>query len=176
DTLPVPDLDGDGIADVVIAAPQAKVDGIMHGVLSARSVKTGEVLWRKIAKREETLGWDRANAGDQNGDGTADIFAGSPFRDGGRVYLLSGKDGSVLRMYESEAPRWAFGWYVARTDDFDNDGHADLLVGDFQGETGNDPKGAVFLFSTNTGELLRRWDSPDLTTGFGEMLAAVGDL
>ncbi|HXC53280.1 MAG TPA: hypothetical protein VN634_20515 [Candidatus Limnocylindrales bacterium] len=174
--IPIPDLDGDKLADVVISAPQAKLDGVQHGVISARSPKTGEVLWRKIAKREETLGWDMALAGDQNGDGIVDLFAGAPFRDGGRVYLLSGKDGSVLRMYEPEAPRWAFGWYVARTSDFDADGHDDVAIGDFQGVSPTDLRGAVFLLSANTGALLRQWDSPDPITGFGEMFASIGDL
>lgn len=174
--LPIPDLDRDGLADVVISAPSAAPDGVLHGVVSARSPKTGEVLWRKIAMREESLGWDMALAGDQNGDGSTDVFAGAPTHDGGRVYLLSGKDGSVLRMYQSEAPRWTFGWYVARCDDFDADGHPDLLVGAFQGEKPDDPLGAVFLFSTNTGALLRRWDSTDPLSAFGEVVASVGDL
>lgn len=174
--LPLPDLDGDKLADVVISAPLAKLDGVAHGVLSARSPKTGELIWRKIAKRQENLGWHMAPAGDQNGDGTPDLFAGAPASGGGRVYLLSGKDGEVLRMYECEAPRWTFGWMVARTDDFDGDGHPDLAVGAFLGETEADLRGAVFLLSANTGALLRRWDSADPPSAFGEMLAGIGDL
>ena len=174
--LPIPDLDGDGLADVVIAAPSAKSSGALHGVLSASSPKSGEVLWSKVAKRRESLGWDLALAGDQDGDGKTDIFAGAPAESGGRVYLLSGKDGSVLRMYEPEAPRWTFGWYVARTDDFDADGHPDLAVAAFLGEAPADTLGAVFLLSANTGALLRRWDSTESLSAFGEVVAGVGDL
>jgi len=174
--LPLSDLDGDKLADVVIAAPLAKLEGVVHGVLSARSPKTGELIWRTIARRPESLGWHLAPAGDQNGDGTIDLFAGAPASGGGRVYLLSGKDGQELRMYEPEAPRWSFGWMVAGTDDLDSDGHPDLAVGAFLGESDADFKGAVFLLSANTGTLLRRWDSVDPLSSFGEMLAGVGDL
>ncbi|HXC53284.1 MAG TPA: FG-GAP-like repeat-containing protein [Candidatus Limnocylindrales bacterium] len=174
--VPIPDLDGDGLADVVIAAPTAKQNDVLHGVVSAHSPKSGKTLWQKTAVREENLGWDMALAGDQNGDGAVDVFVGSPANSGGRVYLLSGKDGSVLRMYAPEVPRWTFGWYVARTDDFDADGHPDLVVGAMQGESEGDTHGAVFLLSTNTGALLRRWDSTDPVSGFGEMVTSMGDL
>src|SRR5205085_6061556 len=69
-----------------------------------------------------------------------------------------------------------FGWFVSPADDFDNDGHPDLLVGAMQGEDEADTHGAVFLYSANIGTLLRRWDSIDAVSGFGEMVAGIGDL
>src|SRR5216117_1821794 len=62
--MPVPDLSGDGLADVVIAAPHAQVDGIARGILVARSPKTGEELWQRAETAGENLGWDLALAGD----------------------------------------------------------------------------------------------------------------
>src|SRR5262249_56447468 len=76
----------------------------------------------------ENLGWDLTLAGDQDGDGHVDLFVGAPAEKMGRVYLLSGKDGSVLRTYAPEKEGGSFGWYVARLDDLDGDGHADLAV------------------------------------------------
>ncbi len=172
--VPIPDLDGDRLADVVISAPNSNPDGTLRGVVSARSPKSGELIWRKIADREENLGWDLALAGDQNGDQTVDVFAGAPAGDQGHVYLLNGKDGSVLRTYAAAGVSSSFGWYVAKTDDLDADGHADLVVGAFQEE---EPDGCgVYLLSAASGALLHRWSTPDRLTGFGEVVAAIGDL
>src|SRR5436309_3768092 len=120
--MPVPDLSGDGLADVVIAAPHAQVDGIARGILVARSPKTGEELWQHAETAGENLGWDLALAGDQNGDGRVDLFVGAPAELSGRVYLVSGKDGSVLRTYAPATHGGTFGWYVDRLDDLDGDG------------------------------------------------------
>ena len=97
--LPVPDISGDGLADLIIAAPHEPVDGRMRGIVVARSPKTGEELWKRAETQSENLGWDMALAGDQNGDGYPDVFVGAPAQDDGRVDLLSGKDGTVLRSY-----------------------------------------------------------------------------
>src|SRR5262249_36764849 len=127
--LPVPDLSGDGLADVIIAAPHAVVGDRPGGIVVARSPKTGEEIWKRAETESEALGWDMALAGDQDGDGRTDVFVGAPTEPIGRVYLLSGKDGSVLRTYMPQAEGGTFGWYVARVDDVDGDGHPDLAVG-----------------------------------------------
>ncbi|MFN2427433.1 MAG: FG-GAP repeat domain-containing protein, partial [Candidatus Binatia bacterium] len=127
--MPVPDLDGDRLSDIIVSAPQAVIADEMRGVLSAHSPKSGNEIWRLMADREEMLGWDMDIAGDQDGDGKADVFAGAPGSSGGRVHLVSGKDGSVLRSYQPATPHPSFGWYVASTADLDADGRRDLVVG-----------------------------------------------
>src|SRR5262245_33285423 len=68
----IPDLSGDGLADVIIAAPHARVDGNMRGIVVARSPKTGELLWQSSGTKSENLGWDLTLAGDEDGDGRTD--------------------------------------------------------------------------------------------------------
>src|SRR5262245_19588506 len=41
----IPDISGDGLADVLIAAPHAGAEGPGRGVLVARSPKTGREIW-----------------------------------------------------------------------------------------------------------------------------------
>ncbi|HEY2775992.1 MAG TPA: FG-GAP-like repeat-containing protein [Candidatus Binatia bacterium] len=175
--LPIGDISGDGLADLVISAPNAEVEpGVFRGVISARSPKTGAEIWSHRADREENLGWDLAAAGDQNGDGAPDIFAGAPSGSGGRVYLLSGKDGSVLQTYAPEKPSQSFGWYLARTEDFDGDGKSDLLVGDFTYlDSPGRATGRAQLLSSKTGALLREWKGDGADMGLGEIVAQVGD-
>jgi len=177
--MPVPGLSGDRLADVVIAAPHAPVDGHMQGIVVARSPKTGKDIWTRTERDAENLGWDMALAGDQNGDGRMDLFVGAPAAETGRarVYLLSGKDGSVLRTYAPHEHGESFGWYVARVDDLDGDGSADLAVG---GPTATDaadaPLGGAWVFSSATGKVLQHWTGTDRRGGFGSVVAAVADL
>jgi hypothetical protein len=175
--LPIPDIDGDHLADTIVAAPQALIDDEPHGVISARSPRTGDVIWRRIAKRVEMLGWDLSTAGDQNGDGKEDIFAGAPSEHGGRVYLLNGADGKILRAYVPPEFRASFGWYVADTADVDADGRRDLVVGNAQGASPpGDPVSKVYLVSAASGKMLHEWVEQDAMRSFGEVVAGIGDL
>src|SRR4029077_15923322 len=67
--MPVPDLSGDGLADLIIAAPHASIDASRRGIVVARSPKTGKELWKRTETESGNLGWDMALAGDQDGDG-----------------------------------------------------------------------------------------------------------
>ncbi len=175
--MPVPDISGDGLADMVIAAPHAPVGGRMRGIVVARSPKTGEEIWRHPETESENLGWDLALAGDHDGDGHPDLFVGAPGADDGRVYLLSGKDGTVLRTYVPHDEGGSFGWYVARIDDVDGDGRPDLVVGApyARQPDGTKISGASVL-SSASGKELQHWRSTDSRGGFGSVVAAAPDL
>jgi hypothetical protein len=173
----VPDLSGDGLADVVIAAPHARVGGIARGALVARSPKTGEELWKHEETESENLGWDLTLAGDYDGDGRTDLFVGAPAEKTGRVYLLSGKDGSVLRTYAPGEEGGSFGWYVARLDDLDGDGHADFAVGGPSAVDVNGKRvGGAWVVSSGTGKELYHWKGTDPRGGYGGIVAALADL
>jgi len=175
--MPVPDISGDGLADVIIAAPHALVHGRMRGLLVARSPKTGEELWQRAETEGGNLGWDLTLAGDQDGDGHTDLFVGAPSGDSGRVHLLSGKDGSVLRTYLPREAAGDFGWYVARLDDLDGDGHPDLAVGaPFAADADGAVVGAAWVVSSASGRELYYWKGTDRRGGFGGVVAAVADL
>jgi hypothetical protein len=176
-TLLVPDISGDGLADVVIAAPHAPVAGRLRGIVVARSPKTGAELWRREETESENLGWDLTLAGDQDGDGHPDLFVGAPGDETGRVYLLSGKDGTVLRTYAPKEDGGSFGWYVARVDDLDGDGRPDLAVGaPFARDAEGKPAAAAWVLSAADGRELHHWKGSDRRGGFGGVIAAVADI
>ncbi|HYC00081.1 MAG TPA: hypothetical protein VEC57_13185 [Candidatus Limnocylindrales bacterium] len=176
--LPVPDVSGDALADVVLSAPNAKVGNVSTtGLVTARSPKTGKVLWSRPGDRHEQLGWDLCVAGDQNGDGTVDVFAGAPSASAGRAYLLSGKDGTVLQTYSPKKKTFSFGWSVARVDDLDRDGRSDLAVGAYREKGVSDAEiGGVHVLSAATGQPIFYWIGQSSRSGFGEVVAALGDI
>jgi hypothetical protein len=175
--MPVPDLGDDGLADVVIAAPNARVDGLVRGVVMARSPASGAELWQSAGNPTENFGWDLALAGDHDGDGRTDLFVGAPSLEAARVYLLSGKTGAVLRTYTPRDAAQSFGWVVARVDDLDADGRADLAVGaPLEGISRGEPAGGAYVFSSGSGRELYHWQGRGPLSGFGEVVAAAGDL
>ena len=97
----------------------------------------------------------------------------------GRVYLLSGKDGTVLRTYAPPEDGGSFGWYVAELDDLDGDGRARsrgrraLRARTRAGAHGRRARGSSrrrAARSCTTGR------DTDRRGGFGGVVAAVGDL
>lgn len=173
----VPDLSGDGLADVVIAAPMAPVGNAGRGIMVARSPKSGDELWKREQADGENLGWDLAQAGDQDGDGRLDFFVGAPSQERARVLLLSGRDGSVLKTYTPKEEGASFGWYVDRLDDLDGDGRADLAVGAPTAANADGTRvGAAWILSSASGKELQYWTGTDRRGGFGGVLAAVADV
>ena len=176
-TLLVPDIEGDGLADLITAAPYAVVPGTGRGVLTARSPKTDREIWKHVGGAEENFGWDLAPAGDQNGDGHSDLFVGAPNTKDSRVYLLSGKDGTTLRSYAPSKDDSTFGWYVARIDDISADGVPDLAVGAFlERDAAGAATGGAYVFSSKTGDQIHHWSGADAGSSLGDIVAAVADV
>ena len=162
----LPDIDGDGLADVVIAAP-TRMGG---GVIDARSPITGRTFW--TASGTDAFGWDLARAGDQDGDGVEDLFVGAPGTLRPRVELVGGSTGEVIRSYETGTTAHTYGFYVVRLADLDGDGLDDLAVG----APTEDDVGAAFVISSGSGETLLRLDGEVAMSRFGEMLSDTPDL
>ncbi|MBK7645394.1 MAG: FG-GAP repeat protein [Planctomycetes bacterium] len=105
--------------------------------------------------------------GDANGDGVGDIAIGLPRddahgTDAGRVFILSGKDGSVIRELHEGGVRSGFGYAIAGNTDFDGDGKLDLAVAAHRDGFGDEVPagqseipGRIYLYSLGTGTRIR---------------------
>ncbi|MAE75379.1 MAG: hypothetical protein CMJ85_00735 [Planctomycetes bacterium] len=126
------DLDADKVPDVVVGAPLAVGNFPSAGRVIAYSGKTGAELWRRTGVSLFELGTGVAIIGDGNTDGVPDVAAGEPGRAlaaDGSVYLLSGRDGTVLRRRRGAAIGDSLGTSIANAGDANNDGVDDVIAG-----------------------------------------------
>ncbi len=129
------DVDGDGRKDGAVGAPGDDDGGNGAGSVTVVAGRTGAVLWRfDGAAAHDQFGLAVAINGDFDADGHADIAVGAPGHDAngaesGRVYVYSGRDGSLLADRDGGGAGEAFGFDLSFVGDIDGDGGDDLLVG-----------------------------------------------
>lgn len=178
-------LDGSGLADLAVGAPDASPGGMPRaGSVFLFSTRTGALLRRLDGTTaDQFLGFAVAGVGDVDGDGIPDLLVGAPGatvgsrRDAGQAFLFAGADGSLLLTLSGEAEWDQFGWSVAGAGDVDGDGVPDLLVGAPSADPGGrQDAGSVYLFSGATGALLRRFDGTAAGDALGFAVAGVGDV
>jgi FG-GAP repeat len=161
------DVDGDDPAalDFAITAPLEGRKGRREqsGSVSLHSVLTGRRIWKvRGPHRLARFGYAAWLTPDLDGDGTNDLWVGAPgsAAEGvpGAVYLLSGRDGSVLRIEPAPPGAELFGFAVAGVRDADGDSVEDLLVSAPGTPRGRrQDAGSVYLLSGADGSLLARW-------------------
>lgn len=190
----VPDTNGNGSDDVVIGAygegAGAEMDRSGRAYLYDGS--TGELLESISVPSEQQYGYfgfSVAGIGDVNGDGAGDLVIGAVFEDpdpdrvdAGRVYLISGANGSVIRTVLSPNQEVAgyFGYSVAGLGDADGDGIDDFAVG----APGEDPEGSpinagrVYVLSGQNGGIIHVLYMPDEEeeTRIGTVVRSAGDI
>ncbi|HED65796.1 MAG TPA: hypothetical protein ENJ09_09605, partial [Planctomycetes bacterium] len=135
------DLDGDGTADLVAAAPVGNIDGVLWILFlnPDGTVKTERKLTVSAGANQD-LGRDMTCVGDLDGNGTVDLAVTAPRYTGptttGAVYILFlGPGGTLLstsRIATGEGGLGAFadgfGRDIARLGDLDGNGVEDLAV------------------------------------------------
>ncbi len=180
------DLDGDGLADVVLGDPVFDVPGGhplgRQGAVVAFSGATGQLLWQtEGALYLDNLGEALAVADDLDGDGIREVLAAATngFTSyavrSGYVQVLSGADGHLLREHRGWYDRQWYGEAVAGLGDVDGDGTGDYAVGFSGPGWRRDAPVGFTVFSGRTGQaLLEVRDEP--MSGLGVALAPAGDV
>ena len=177
---PLGDINGDKIPDIAIADPKLTSRG-GTGDVYAFSGATGSQLW--LVREGDTviagyggrvegasLGECLAEIEDLNGDGKRDLLAGAPYYNvgvsgdslwTGRVFVLSGSDGTIIRSHAS--PIKSHGDYFGRSltsiGDQDGDGVDDYAIG-LPGSDYSTYDSMIYLFSGSSGSSLSYFSSP----------------
>jgi len=160
------DLDGDGLADVVIGGPEVDLGAQDAGVVyvaagpvtAALSLDQASGRWSGSAPGQ-LAGWALAAAGDVDGDGLVDLVVGGPGGgpdQEGQVWVLlspAPADGSLdhaWARWTGPVPGARLGSAVAGPGDLGDEGDQDLWLGAPYDTAGGPDAGAVYRVSGPT--------------------------
>ena len=165
------DVNNDGAGDVIAGAPGA-------GRAFVYSGRDGALLLTLAPDTtNERFGQSASGAGDQNGDGHADLIVGAPGssargQGAGRAYLFSGKDGSRLAILEGERAGDGFGSIVAGA----RQGRGGLVLVGAPG-AGPRSRGRVYIHEGTTASPKFLIEADSTGTALGAMFTSVvGDV
>lgn len=171
------DVDGDGLADVLVGAPQS---ADKPGYVQARDVASGNILLMLMGDNPgDGFGSSVAGLGDVTGDGRADVAVGVPGLDllhneAGGVLVFDGKLGALLQLHAGDEAWAGLGFSLAALGDVNGDGLCDLAAG-----TDRIEGGSVHIWSGGDGaslSVVAAYPGNSTALGSGVRVAPAGDL
>ncbi len=144
---------------------------------------------RESNQNDAQFGYSIANAGDVNGDASADLIAGAPFfsngeSNEGRVTAYYGSNTGLSTtdswVAESNQLNARFGQSVASAGDINNDGNSDIIIGAPLFDAGENDEGRVFIYEGSTIGIssVIGWitEGNQINAQYGTSVAGIGDV
>lgn len=184
----VPDLDGDGVADILIGqrnfnGNEGRVE-VLSGVDGA-FIRHHSGSIGPVHGFGEGLGNSILGVEDISGDGLGDYLLGSPSaensageRSAGYLSCYSGLDGQLLWRIVGYAESVNYGATLAQASDFNGDGLPDIYMSTGEEYLGVNDLGMVHVVSATQGQILASYPPISLVNGeaYGGSLAVLPDL
>jgi hypothetical protein len=178
------DLNGDGIPDYVIAAHKTGYPLGDEGMVTAYSGADHSTLWIVEGENnDDRFGHALAAVADIDGDGVGELAVSAIYFDNGahtnagKVYLLSGADGSELWGYASIYSNHSFGDALAAAGDINGDGFEDVVVGMPGADSGAlTNAGRIVVLNGRFGTYMKEVYGTATGNNFGTSVAGPGDL
>ncbi|MEO6710574.1 MAG: hypothetical protein ABIP42_13425 [Planctomycetota bacterium] len=155
------DLNGDGVPDYAVGAPNDDVGGVDSGSVAIFSGANGNLLRTlRGLSAGDRFGSSVAVIPDVDGDGRAEIVVGAPRRNGpgsdaGAAYVFSGSSGSLIFSRAGEAAGDQFGTAVADVSTRLGNPEPVFVVGARWNDAGGNNAGAAYVYSALSGAQLR---------------------
>lgn len=147
------DVDADGTPDIYASDWANAALGQGTGRVYIHSGATGKRLYTWTGEAAgDGFGIGVSDAGDVNLDGHADIITaawqhGSEAPSGGKCYLYSGKDGSLMRTITGKVPGETLGFDTTNLGDINEDGIPDFLLTSAWSAINGFQSGRVYVIS-----------------------------
>ncbi len=181
------DFDGDGVPDIAVGAPCAKVGGLLKvGRVRVFSGATHRRLLSLSGEMaDQQFGSAIALVPDLDGDGKAELAVGSstfaPKKGSGTInragkFELFSSKGGVKWTLTGTTHDSLIGEAVAVVADIDGDGKADLMVGGSGVDVAGEARGTAYILSGVSGALLGRNDGERQFDYWGSTLGSIGDV
>ncbi len=175
------DMNNDGVADFVVAAPFNDVPLYNGGFIRIFSGVDGTVLYTLYGNASEEFASTMTPVGDVNNDNYDDLAVGVPGDDNGgnnigSLQVVSGIDGSTLYTVYGTEPGEQFGRSVSNLDDLNGDGVDEVLVGAPYFDAGATSRGYARILSGIDGAELYRFQGDAGGDQFGYAVSATGDV
>ncbi|MCH8822130.1 MAG: PD40 domain-containing protein [Planctomycetes bacterium] len=149
----VGDVNADGTPDIYSSDWENAAKGEQTGRVYINSGIDGKLLHTFTGEAKgDGFGIGTALAGDVNNDGHADLIIGawqhaSGAKSGGKCYLYSGKDGSLMQTYTCNIKDETFGFDTSAMGDVNSDGTLDFLIASGWSSIKGPKSGRVFVIS-----------------------------
>ncbi|HKQ98642.1 MAG TPA: integrin alpha [Candidatus Polarisedimenticolia bacterium] len=175
----VGDVNRDGIPDYAVGGP-GRFAVPQNGRAIVLSGSDHSTIYDLAGTSQSLFGWDVNGAGDVNGDGWPDLAVGAPLVSqnatfGGRVYAISGRDGSTIWTRDGESEFASVGTAVGGVGDRDGDGLADVVVGASGEVNGHRNSGKAFLLRGRDGAIARTFKPASTACDFGDFYVSLSD-
>ena len=150
------DVNGDGIEDLVVGAPEASGSPKKGAILAYFGTPDGistSPSWDWVGEQEgDNFGFSFAKLGDVDGDGIADFAAGAIYAEGhaplsGAVYVYQGGQSSpeLLARLSGDQAHDRFGYAIAGAD-LNADGYNDIIISALHARGDAFQSGIVYVF------------------------------